>query len=142
MSDELSEETLQTISAGVGEHARALRDPLVITAITAADIPKQINIQTPGHLPDYVIATVTPLVQIVARAGKTFCTSFVGFWSATPIMGKVMEEMTGHALQITDIRHSMEIAAVLALVPTITETVTTLGVLFSKLGEKYPLLKA
>lgn len=122
----------------VGEVDKREVDPVVIPVITVRDIPKGLLVETPGHAPNYLIEAVHPLMYLVGIAGKTFFTTFVAFWGATPLVAKA----TGSTVVIADIRQSIEMAALLALIPTITAVATTLGMLFTKLSQKFPTLQA
>ncbi len=109
---------------------------LVIPIITNRDIPQRMLVPTPGHMPDYILTAVSPLAVIIASAGKTFFTSFVGFWTATPLVAQI----TGQTMGIMTIRQTLQQAALLALIPTITAVATTLGLLFTQLSQKFPVL--
>lgn len=113
-------------------------DPVVIPVITVRDLPKGLLVETPGHTPNYLIEAVHPLFYLIGVAGKTFFTTFVAFWGATPLVAHI----TGGTVAMGDIHQSIEMAALLALIPTITAVATALGLLFTKLSQKFPTFGA
>ena len=114
-------------------------DPVIIPVITVKDLPKGLLVETPGHTtPNYLLEAIHPMLYLVGIAGKTFFTTFVAFWGATPLVTHI----TGGTVAISDIHQSVEMAASLALIPTITAVATALGLLFSKLSQKFPTLQA
>lgn len=114
-----------------------VRDPLVVTVVTEKDIPP-LFVPSPGHLPDYVISAVTPLVAVLVRAAKTYVNTIGGLLMAA-------YATTGTEAQFVppgDFFHTLQHVAGIAVAPAVISLITNAGLLLSKLDQKFPSLQA
>ena len=115
-----------------------MADPVVIvtSGTGSGSIPTGTVAQTPGALPDIVIRVVSPLAQILVRAGKTYFNSVVGFLTAggAGAMPQVLTPNEGW--------HFLAKAATLAIFPAVFSIITNLAILFGQWDQKFPTLQA
>lgn len=125
-------ETPPNVDTGPAEPDKRVFDPLVVPVITIQDIPKRLHVPTPSHMPDYVLAAVTPIAAIFTRAAKTYVNTLGGMLVAVPASG----------VSPGDFWHTLKVAAGLAIAPAVVSLVTNTGLLLSKLDQKFPSLQA
>lgn len=115
--------------------------PAIVVASTAPETAGGAGdgrtfIATPDHLPNMIIQYVSPLVQIVVRAAKTYLNVLTGLLAAGA--AGTMPQV----LPSGDFFHLLAKCSGLAIAPAVMSVIINAGVLMSKLDQKFPTLQA
>lgn len=117
-------------------------DPIVVTAITVGDaskLPPKVEAKTEGaHMPDFIVKSFTPARALAVRFGYMYFFTLNGF-----LAPKFMPASTDpiiSAIQATPFHQLLQTGCLIALVPAVGSLLKDVGVVFTRLQQKYPLL--
>lgn len=117
-------------------------DPVVVTVITTGDasrLPSTTEAKTEGaHMPDFIVQAFSPTRALAVRFGYMYFFTLNGFLA--PKMLPASSDPVIAAIQAADFFHLFQTGCLIALVPAVGSLLKDIGVVFTRLQQKYPLL--
>lgn len=117
-------------------------EPVVVTVIATGDaskLPAKIEATTEGaHFPDFIVRSFPPVRALAVRFGYMYFFTLNGFLA--PKFLPASDDTIINAIQSTDFLHLLRTGCLIALVPAVGSLVKDIGVVFTRLQQKYPLL--
>ena len=119
----------------------SLAEPVIVTAVRRLDtgsgdkpLPQTTYAETPDHLPNVIIQTITPIVSIGIRSGRVFLQVVLGLLSA-----KMVGAPGTEGLPAGDFMHLLRDCAGLAVGAACVCALQNAGELLAKLDQKFPM---